>query len=58
MGCALGLDEGQVWGGYAELVMPGEVVTFGWVECWEGKTRTNIYSDGASFGFEWGMECC
>ena len=55
MGCALGLDEGQVWGGYAELVMPGEVVTFGWVECWEGKTRTNIYSDGASFGFEWGM---
>ena len=54
----LGLDEGQVWGGCAEFVMPGEVVTLGWVECWESKTRTNHYPDGASFGFEWGMECC
>lgn len=29
MGCALGLDEGQVWGGCTELVMLGEVVTLG-----------------------------
>ena len=53
IGWALGLDEGQVWGGCAELVMPGEVVTLG--GRWEGKTRTNICSDGSSFGFEWGV---
>ena len=33
MGWVLGLDEGQVWGCCAELVMPGEVVTLGVVEC-------------------------
>lgn len=52
MGCPLSLDEGQVWCGCAELVMPGEVVTLCGVECWESKTRTNHCSDGASFGFD------
>ena len=47
-----------MWGCCAELVMPGEVVTLGWAECWESKTRTNHCSDGTSFGFECGMECC
>lgn len=52
MGWALGLDEGQVWGGCAELV------TLDGVECCERKTQTNHCSDGALFGFEWGVECC